>query len=159
MEQTITPKFVRIAEFDRKDVNGDVVLDDNGNVIKDVKVLVRATEPVKYVTANGEDVNLNDIAFFYDGVRAQLKGEHDAAIYLGNVAQKCKVANVSFTDAMTSLLLVSSITSVSKKAKSISILSSLMMLPKLLSKKLIPRCLTFLPSYILALLLNAVELF
>ena len=82
MEQTITPKFVRIAEFDRKDVNGDVVLDDNGNVIKDVKVLVRATEPVKYVTTNGEEVDLNDIAFFYNGVRAQLKGEHDASIYL-----------------------------------------------------------------------------
>lgn len=104
MEQTITPKFVRIAEFDRKDVNGDVVLDDNGNVIKDVKVLVRATEPVKYVTTNGEEVDLNDIAFFYNGVRAQLKGEYDASIYLSNVAQKCKVANVSFTDAMTSLL-------------------------------------------------------
>ncbi len=104
MEQTITPKFVRIAEFDRKDANGDVVLDDNGNVIKDVKVLVRATEPVKYVTTNGKEVNLNDIDFFYNGVRAQLKGEHDASIYLGNVAQKCKVANVSFTDAMTSLL-------------------------------------------------------
>lgn len=104
MEQTITPKFVRIAEFDRKDVNGDVVLDDNGNVIKDVKVLVRATEPVKYVTTNGKEVYLNDIDFFYNGVRAQLKGEHDASIYLGNVAQKCKAANVSFTDAMTSLL-------------------------------------------------------
>ncbi len=104
MEQTITPKFVRIAEFDRKDVNGDVVLDDNGNVIKDVKVLVRASEPVKYVTTNGEEVDLNDIAFFYNGVRAQLKGEHDASIYLGNVAKKCKDNNVSFTDAMTSLL-------------------------------------------------------
>lgn len=104
MEQTITPKFVRIAEFDRKDVNGDVVLDDNGNVIKDVKVRVRATEPVKYVTTNGKEIDLNDIDFFYNGVNAQLKGEHDASIYLGNVARKCKVANVSFTDAMTSLL-------------------------------------------------------